>query len=263
MRLKSIFLSALLLACAAGWAQPTNKSSKVIKVLSFNILHGATMKGDYNLDVIADIIIKADPDFVAMQEVDFHTNRSRQYDLITMLGLKTKMIPLFAKAIDYDGGAYGIGILSKYTFLKTRNLALPFTPGVEHRTSLEIVTILPSGDTIAVVDTHLDHSSDQDRMAQAKKINEVFSNNRYPTILAGDLNAEPGSAAITILEERWFRSYDPQKPQPTFPSSRPARKIDYVMFRPQNKWKVLDEVVIQNGVASDHCALLVTLQLVE
>jgi endonuclease/exonuclease/phosphatase family metal-dependent hydrolase len=128
---------------------------------------------------------------------------------------------------------------------------------------LEIVTILPSGDTIAVVDTHLDHSSDQDRMAQAKKINEVFSNNRYPTILAGDLNAEPGNAAIAILEERWFRSYDPQKPQPTFPSSRPARKIDYVMFRPQNKWKVLDEIVIQNGVASDHCALLVTLQLVE
>lgn len=221
------------------------------------------MKGDFNLDVIADIIIKADPDFVAMQEVDFHTNRSHQYDLITMLGLKTKMIPLFAKAIDFGGGAYGIGILSKHIFLKTRNVPLPFTPGVEPRTSLEIVTILPSGDTIAFVDTHLDHSSDTDRIAQAKKINEVFSKNPYPTLLAGDLNAEPGSAAITILEERWSSTYDPRSPQPTFPSSRPVRKIDYVMFHPQNKWKVLETVVIQNAVASDHCALLVTLELIE
>lgn len=180
-----------------------------------------------------------------------------------MLGLKTKMIPLFARAIDFDGGEYGIGILSSHTFLKTRKVALPLTPGTEPRTSLEIVTILPSGDTIALVDTHLDHSSDKDRIAQAKKINEVFSKNHYPTILAGDLNAEPGSAAITILEERWSSTYDPRSPQPTFPSNHPDRKIDYVMFHPQNKWKVLDAVVIQNAVASDHCALLVTLQLME
>lgn len=31
---------------------------------------------------------------------------------------------------------------------------------------------------------------DKDRIAQAKKINEVFSNIRYPTILAGDLTAK-------------------------------------------------------------------------
>jgi len=98
-------------------------------VLSFNILHGATTKGDFDLDLIAKVIIDADPDLVALQEVDFKTNRAKKYDLVTELGWRTKMVPIFAKAMNYDGGEYGEGILSKYTFLQSRNIALPYTPG--------------------------------------------------------------------------------------------------------------------------------------
>jgi len=247
-----------------AWSQIPVDSSKIIKVLSFNILHGATTKGDFNLDVIAKVIIDANPDFVALQEVDYKTNRAKKYDLVTELGQRTKMTPLFGRAMYYDGGEYGEGILSKHTFIQTKNIALPFTSGNEPRAALEIITVIPSGDTIVFVGTHLDHlNEERDRVTQAKKINETFSSNNYPTILAGDLNAIPGSRPINILEEMWTPSYNKDNPILTFPSDDPQKKIDYVMYYPKDKWKVLKTEVIQDTVASDHCAYLVTMELLD
>lgn len=258
----AIFL-ILLFASHLLWAQVEPDPERTVKVLSFNIYHGETMKGDFNLDVIAQVIINADPDFVALQEVDYKTNRAHNYDLATELGWRTKMSPLFGRAMDYDSGEYGEGVLSKFTFLKTRNVPLPFSPGNEPRAALEIITVLPSGDTIAFIGTHLDHLEDEtDRVAQVKKINEVFSSNHYPTLLAGDLNALPGSTPINILEEIWTPSYNKSNPAPTYPSDNPEKKIDYVMFYPATKWDVISTEVILDPVASDHCAYLVTLELV-
>lgn len=253
-----LFMSLLFISGAN--AQKNN----VIKVLSFNILHGATTKGDFDLDKIAQVIKDANPDFVALQEVDYLTNRAKKYDLATELGLRTKMAPLFARAMPFDGGEYGEGILSKTSFLQTRNVALPCTPGNEPRSAAAITTILSSGDTISFIGTHLDHlKEEKDRISQAKKINKEFSNNKYPSILAGDLNAVPGSTTMNIFEEVWMGSYDKENPQPTIPSDGPTKKIDYVMFLPENRWKVLDKKVICDAVASDHCAYLVTLELLD
>lgn len=261
-QMKKIIVSFLILITQIIWAQTTVESNRIVKVLSFNIYHGATTKGDFDLDVIAKVIIDADPDLVALQEVDFKTNRAKKYDLATELGLRTEMAPIFGKAIDFDSGEYGEGVLSKYTFLKTRNIVLPFTPPNEQRAALEVIVVLPSQDTIAFVGTHLDHLKDEkDRVAQAEKINQVFALNKYPTILAGDLNAQPGSTPIRILEEKWSSSYNKENPTPTFPSDKPKIKIDYIMTYPKNKWKVIQTEVIQDSIASDHCAYLVTLEL--
>ncbi|MDH5598161.1 MAG: endonuclease/exonuclease/phosphatase family protein [Cyclobacteriaceae bacterium] len=254
----------LLVISLQSTAQYTNDSSKYIKVLSFNILHGATTQGNFDLDRIAKVINEANPDFVALQEVDFKTNRAKNYDLATELGWRTKMVALFGRAMEYDGGEYGEGILSKYSLIQSRNIALPFSPGNEPRAALEVVVRLPSGDTIAVVGTHLDHLEDEtDRIAQVKKINEVFLKNKYPTLLVGDLNDVPGSTPIKILESRWTASYDKENPSPTYPSDNPEMKIDYVMFYPKNRWVVHETKVIQDSIASDHCAYLVTLELVK
>ncbi len=262
---KIIIILAIIFTGQTVWSQSSKvDSSKIVKVLSFNILHGATTRGDFDLAAIAKVINDADPDFVALQEVDFQTNRALKYDLVTELGWRVKMAPIFGRAMDYDGGEYGEGVLSKYTFLQTRNVALPFSLGNEPRAALEIITLLPSGDTIAFIGTHLDHlKNEKDRVAQAKKINQAFSSNIYPTILAGDLNAVPGSTPINILEEMWSSSYDKRNPEPTFPSDNPTKKIDYVMFYPKDKWKVLKTEVIQDSIASDHCAYLVTIELIK
>ncbi|HPI80646.1 MAG: endonuclease/exonuclease/phosphatase family protein [Cyclobacteriaceae bacterium] len=248
-------------ACHLSFGQQQS-DGVAVRVLSFNILHGATTKGDFDLDAIAKVINGARPDFVALQEVDYKTRRAKGYDLATELGWRTKLAPLFARAMEYDGGEYGEAVLSRYTFLATRNVPLPFSGKNEPRAALEITTVLPSGDTIAFIGTHLDHlQDDTDRVKQATEINNVFSYNTYPTLLAGDLNDVPGSTTLSILEQMWTPSYRKGGIQFTFPSDRPAKKIDYVMYYPKDKWKVLKTEVIADPIASDHCAYLVTLQL--
>lgn len=260
-------ITSILLLCvclpSVAWSQTQATDKVLVKVLSFNILHGRTTKGDFNLDVLAQLIKDADPDFVALQEVDFKANRSKQYDLVTELGWRTKMTPLFGKAMDFDGGQYGEGVLSRYSFLQTRVVALPHLAKQEPRAALEIVTTLPSGDTIAFVGTHLAHEGEAGRVIQAQKINEVFSQNSIPSLLVGDLNAKPGSETIQLLETVWGSAYDKQNPAPTYPSDNPRIKIDYVMFFPQSRWKVIERKVIKDTIASDHCAYLVTLELLK
>lgn len=264
MRKPVLTIIIFMLNFGLSYAQKSIDSSNIVKILTFNIFHGETMNNDFDLDKIAKVIINAQPDIVALQEVDFNTNRVGNIDLITELGIRTKMIPLFAKAMSFDGGEYGEGILSKYSFLQTQNVALPYTKGNEPRTAIEIVTVLSSGDTIAFVGTHLDHLKDKtNRIMQVNKINKEFLTNRYPIILAGDLNAIPASNPIEILEKYWISCYDKNNPQFTFPSDIPNRKIDYVLYYPNDKWKVIKTKVICDKIASDHCAYLVTLELTD
>jgi endonuclease/exonuclease/phosphatase family metal-dependent hydrolase len=252
----------LFLGSTYLYSQNDKSNSRIVRILTYNIYHGATMKGDFDLNLIANVIKQTNPHLVALQEVDFKTKRAKGLDLASELGARTNMISLFGRAMHYSGGEYGEAILSSLSLISSRNNPLPFTGENEPRCALEVVTVLASGDTIAFIGTHLDHTSDEgDRVLQANKINELLSKIRYPVILAGDLNAEPDSNPINILEEKWGIEYDKNSPAPTYPSTDPAEKIDYVMFYPKNRWKILSSEVICDKIASDHCALLVVLEL--
>ena len=68
---------------------------------------------------------------------------------------------------------------------------------------------------------------------------------------------------MNILGSLWEGSYNKDNPESTYPSENPRKKIDYILFYPQHRWKVLDSKVICDTIASDHCAYLVTLQLLD
>ena len=239
--------------------QESLDSSRIVRVLSFNILHGETMNGDFNLEQIARVIRQAEPDLVALQEVDLYTGRTSGRDLASELGLLTRMVPLFGRAMPYDGGEYGEGILSRYSFLSSRNHALPAQEGHEPRSALEVHVILDSGDTIAFVGTHFDHTGDVDRINQAAELREILAGVDLPVLLAGDLNATPESRCMEILFSDLKPSFTEMAP--TFPSDGPRAKIDYILYGPPDRWRVLESRVICDTVASDHCALLSVLEL--
>jgi endonuclease/exonuclease/phosphatase family metal-dependent hydrolase len=274
--LKYLQIALFLLLPGTTWSQTEVDSSKIVRVLTLNILHGATTNGDFDLDDIAKVIIEAQPDFVALQEVDFKTRRAKGYDLATELGWRAKLQPLFGRAMKYDGGEYGEGVLSGYTLLSSKNHALPHSPENEPRAALEVTTEIASGDTVVFIGTHLDHvSDDTDRVAQAKAINEIFAAGKHPMILAGDLNDVPGSETINIFESMWTAAYrvavgfspsslvKDQKIDNTYPSGAPDHKIDYVMFYPRDRWRLLERRAICDPVASDHCGYMVVLELVD
>ncbi len=207
--MKRTVLYSLMLVLLLGtktYAQGVD-SSRIVRVLTYNILHGRTLKGDFDLDLIAKVIADAKPDLVALQEVDFQTNRARKYDLVTELGWRTKMAPLFARAMPYDGGEYGEGILSKFTFLTTKNHPLPYTEGKEPRAAAEIQVKIKSGDVIRFVGTHLDHERDpHNRYIQAQELNRVLTTDELPSILVGDLNETSDKGGMQLLFQKWEKS---------------------------------------------------------
>lgn len=231
-----------------------------LRVMTFNIFHGETMKGDFDLDHIAEVIREARPDVVALQEVDVKTGRARGMDLAAELGKRTEMEAAFGKAMDFDGGAYGVAILARLGLANSRCVALPNPGDNEPRAVLMTDVTLPGGGTLRFASTHMEVASEGDRLEQAAALNALMKDVKGPAILAGDFNALPDSAPLAVLKKEWKVACG-DDPAPTFPSSAPRIKIDYVLARPAARWEVVETRVIQDAVASDHCAYLAVLTL--
>jgi endonuclease/exonuclease/phosphatase family metal-dependent hydrolase len=248
-------LLLLALFCLAGCQTAPGQ----IRVLTYNIHHGEGTDGKLDLSRIAEVIKAADPDLVALQEVDSRTQRTGQVDQTAELGRLTKLHAVFGKAIDYSGGQYGAAILSRWPFVQTEASVLPASPGHEIRPALG-VRLKPPGwrAGLTFVSIHLDHQSERERLAQAGHLLELLApSNKRPTILAGDFNALPQSAVMRLFAKEWTNT-TAHRPLFTIPSGRPDRQIDYVLCRPARLWRVLETRVIQSD-ASDHCPLLVVL----
>src|SRR5690349_10474736 len=127
MRGFAILLSLMILTgCAPGRAgshadKTAKHSAARIKILTYNIHHAnpPSKPGMIDIAAVARVINNAKPDLVALQEIDVHTKRSG----VTLheadaLAKETGLTAYFAKAIDYDGGEYGIAILSRFPIQK-------------------------------------------------------------------------------------------------------------------------------------------------
>lgn len=260
-------LIALAILSTCTWTLADDTKPLRIRVLSYNIHHGEGTDGKFDLPRIAEVIKATNADIVALQEVDERTKRASGVDQAAELGKLTKMHHVFGKAMNYSGGAYGEAILSRWIFEKTRNHELPFTKGNEPRSAISAtIRINETGPLFLFVGTHLDHlPKNTDRLAQARKLNELFvSDTALPTILVGDLNAEPKDEEIKLLREKWESAAETpgMKAAPTYPSDKPRIQIDHILFRPAKHWRVIEVKVIDEKVASDHCPLLAVLEYV-
>ena len=128
------------------------------------------------------------------------------------------------------------------------------------------VKIRPAGrgPALLFVSTHLDHTREEnERLRQAARLNELFAKDHEgPVILAGDLNAVPQSKPMQNLFGLWTDAAA-ANPQPTISSEKPRSRIDYVLFRPQSGWRVIETRVLDEPVASDHRPLLAVLAVPE
>jgi endonuclease/exonuclease/phosphatase family metal-dependent hydrolase len=259
--MKVFLIPLIVCAFAEGCTGAKHQSPVKVAVLTYNIYHGEDANGRSNLDAVAGIINSLKPDLVALQEVDNKTNRAKGLDLTAELSRRTGMKGIFGKAMDYDDGGYGEAVLSRHPVIETKNNALPHTAKAEPRAALEVHIKLPVGAKMAFVGTHLDHQHDQsNRMMQAKRIMELYENSNLPIVLAGDLNSTPGSDPINFISRQWS-DVARGSSQPTFPAKKPARRIDYIMYKPKDRWKVVEVRVIDEKVASDHCPVFVVLEL--
>ena len=184
----------------------SNKSSALkVKVLTYNIHHAnPPSKVDFiDLPAIAKVIIESKADLVGLQEIDVNTVRSgRKINEAAELGKLTGMHYYFAKGIDFQGGEYGIAILSRFPIIKAEKLVLPMKTGIggEPRV-MATITIEPiKGEQIIFANTHLDLKP-ENRILQANAIVNYLDKMQLPIIFCGDLNTSPGSEIVSITKK--------------------------------------------------------------
>lgn len=253
-------VSTFLLLMMCGFAAMAQQDTLRVKVMTYNLRFGELA----SLDELANHIKSFKPDFVALEEVDVHTDRKRAphqngKDFIGELAYKTGMFGLYGKTIDYAGGYYGIGILSKYPYTKVEKVMLPNPENVEPRAILE-GTFDMNGDTIIFASTHLDVKTESTRNLQAQMLCDHFANRPYPVILGGDFNARHYSHAITkIMNKSWVNLTNGDL---TFPAWKPIIKIDYLYARPVEGWNVVRTQTVQSQL-SDHLPIVTELEYVK
>lgn len=231
--------------------------------MTYNIHHAnpPSKPNFIDLDAIAAVINKQKPDIVMLQEVDVNTGRSKLNEA-SLLAEKTKMNFYFAKAIDHDGGDYGVAILSRYSLSNGVTHKLPTLAGTDGELRvLATANVTVNGKMITLACTHLDaQRSDTNRVLQINTITEILEKEQNPVILAGDLNARSGNVVINTLDKYFLRSCL-QNCAFTIPQDNPTSEIDFIAIRPAAAFAILSHRVIDEKYASDHLPVIATLSI--
>jgi endonuclease/exonuclease/phosphatase family metal-dependent hydrolase len=264
MSSRFLLIAALFAAPWSAVLGQENGWSGRLKILSYNIHHAEGVDRKLDVERIAAVIRGCEADVVAVQEVDRGVERSKKIDEPGELARLTKLEHfVFGKTIDHQGGDYGNLVLSRFPIVSSKVHRFPNEAGAEQRGAVEAEISPPDGPAFRLFGTHLDFgrkdASEADRQGAIRLVNERVEATGQPAILAGDFNCVPGSRTIENVLKTWTQSN--ASDAFTTPVDKPTRQIDFVFLRPKGQWKVIDVKVLDEAVASDHRAILATVEL--
>ncbi|WP_087972244.1 endonuclease/exonuclease/phosphatase family protein [Oceanobacillus rekensis] len=236
-----------------------------VKVMSYNIYHGVGQDGKLDLPRIAKVIQDADADIIGLQEVDrFYGDRSDFQDqtreLAKLLGyhyVYGANLNLEPAEGQEENRQYGTGILSKYPIIDSENIYLS-SFGNEQRGLLR-TKINVRGVQMNFFNTHLGLNAPE-RNKQVEEIIEVKSSFEDPSVLVGDLNAEPNSEEFQLLLNKgnFVDTFSEVENSNTFPVVDPMKRIDYILTSPDIKFTNPEVIYTE---ASDHLPLVTELTI--
>jgi endonuclease/exonuclease/phosphatase family metal-dependent hydrolase len=206
--------------------------------MSFNIHHGQGVDDRLNLARVAARIRNSGAAIVGLQEVDRHWGeRSEFADQAAELGRALNMHAVYGANLDLDPlhpgqprRQYGNAILSDAPIREWHNTLLPRTGRLEQRGLLEaLVTVREV--PVRVFTTHLQHTSQQERIAQIAAIREVIGATQESVILPGDLNVRPDTPEIDAITEDLIDAWTAAGVGVgyTYPAENPTARLDYVL----------------------------------
>ena len=235
---KTLFFVCMLAMALSAFSQD------YLKLMSYNVRNTKGMDGVRDYQRIANVIINESPDVVAIQELDSMTTRSEQKYVLGELAERTQMHGNYVPAISFQGGKYGIGILSREKPLNIKAMSLP---GREEKRALMVAEF----EDYFFACTHLS-LTEEDRLASLEIIKSCITQSTKPFFLAGDLNDTPDSKFIKALQEDFQILTNTKKA--TYPAPEPTETIDYIaaLKSRTEDFAVLSTQVLEEPLASDH-----------
>lgn len=259
------FFAVAAASCVFALASQGEASSSAatITVMSYNIHYGVGTDGVTDLERIAKVISSQDPDIVGLQEIG---SRGMAMELGRLTGMRFVFGPSKERQDEY-----GDAILSKHPFEWVANYSIPSASSSRYQAmaiDVDLSKVFGDGATVRFINTHFDWlrtlGSQEARLAAVEVIERgFFADSTLPSILTGDLNATPDSPPLEKLIDKGWRYENLGKPLFTIGSGERRRQIDYVLVRSSTAWQVLETVVLDEPIASDHLPIVMKLRLVQ
>lgn len=232
-------------------AAPSAPSDHTLSAVTYNIRHGRGTDDRVDLARTARVLKDLDPHLIGLQEVDDRARRTGGVNQAAELGRQLGMHAAFGPFMDYQGGRYGMAILSRYPFVDVHVLPLP--DGHEPRIALVAHIRLPNDEIVTVVNVHFDWVDDDAfRFAQAQAVAEYLRGLQTPFVLLGDFNDQPGSRTHHLFSELAQEAMKPEGERFTYPSTAPTTDIDSIFTSPRSRWSHGQIHVHDESIASDH-----------
>jgi endonuclease/exonuclease/phosphatase family metal-dependent hydrolase len=226
--------------------------------MTYNIHVGVGMDKKLDLVRIAGVINSEHPDLVGLQEVDRGVERTQRRDEIAELAKLTRMDYAFAFNLRYQGGQYGVAILSRWPIMATDHRLYQNTREAERRGFIR-VEVKFHGQTINFMTTHLDYQYEDGRVFEATQLLAALKEVKGPLILVGDFNDVPAGAAYQLVRKQFDDAWVTDDGF-TYPADKPTKRIDYILTRRDDRIRAKN-VWVPGTLASDHVPVVADLEI--
>jgi len=252
-------LAVILLLLLVAPAAPAPGRVR-LNVMSYNIHVGIGMDKKLDLARIAEVIRRQRVDLVGLQEVDRGVERTGRVDEIRELARLTGMDYAFAHNLDYQGGQYGVAVLSRFPILAIDHRRYANRRERERRGFIR-VEVEVGGRRLNFVTTHLDYQWLEGRLFETEQLLKALEDVRGPLLVVGDFNEEPPGGAYEMMLKAGFVDAWTQESGVglTYPADKPTKRIDYVFHRGLGG-DVQATATVPDTLASDHRPVVVSLK---
>jgi endonuclease/exonuclease/phosphatase family metal-dependent hydrolase len=252
----------------------TSSTGTTLKVLHWNLHHGAGTDGKYDITRIANWIVKMNPDVISLNEVEKNTwwgNEDQPARYKAMLEAKTgrTWYTVFCQEYgNWTANGKGNMILSRFPWTSIARYELSYDRTVA------LGQLVVNGRNVTFMSTHLDPDSATRRMTQSKQLLAWAVNFQENRIVAGDMNAQPGSPEMLEIKKTYVDAWADAKSRgiafsaPDNPNGYTRRsRIDFVFTSKTASNLVTKRVEVvdtrdANGVMpSDHRPMIVTYEV--
>jgi Metal-dependent hydrolase len=253
---------ALLLVWPARSSTPNGIAfSKRLRVMTYNIHVGVGIDKKLDLQRIADVIIKEKPDLVGLQEVDRGVKRTEGKDEIAELAKMTHMDYAFAHNLDYQGGQYGVAMLSRFLLNNVEHRMFENKREAERRGMLR-AQVDVGGKIVNFVTTHLDYQYSDGRVFETEQLLKFLDGVNGPLVVVADMNDEPTGDAYKLMLARFSDAWVSSRAKGSgfsYPADKPIKRIDYVFYGGEGLRARQARTV--ETLASDHMPVVVDLEI--